>query len=120
MLDVQALPKSFGQPRGFDVLGYLARSIALLPRAHHVQVLLRTDLARARQAAYVELGELTEVHNGVLLKAQADDLDWVARELSRLPFAFKISKPMALRRALAAHGQAMLHSAATRAVNVLR
>jgi predicted DNA-binding transcriptional regulator YafY len=37
---------------------------------------------------------------GVLLAAQADDLDWFARELSRLPFEFEIGGPAALRTAL--------------------
>src|SRR5438093_948784 len=53
----EALPKSFGRPAGFDVLGHLARSIALLPRAHAVEVLLDTDLQSARRAVFVELGE---------------------------------------------------------------
>jgi predicted DNA-binding transcriptional regulator YafY len=35
-----------------------------------------------------------------LLSAQADDLDWFARELSRLPFDFKILTPAAMRESL--------------------
>lgn len=111
---VQALPKSFGRPAGFDVLGYLVRSIAMLPRAYAVEVLLDTDLENARRAVFVELGELKAVRRGVQLCAQADNLDWVARELARLPFGFKIIKPAALRRALAAHGQALIERAAAR------
>ncbi len=108
VVSVEAQPKSFGRPPGFDVLGHLARSIALLPRAHAVEVLLETDLADARRAVFVELGELTAAPRGVRLHAQADDLDWMARELARLPFAFRIVKPAALRRALAAHGRALV------------
>ncbi len=111
VLEVQALPKSFGRPPGFDVLGYLVRSIAMLPRANAVQVMLDTDLERARRVVFVELGTLTACKQGVRLDAQADDLDWVARELARLPFGFKINKPAALRRALAAHGRALVEHA---------
>ena len=109
---VEALPKSFGRPPGFDVLGHLVRSIAMLPRAHAVEVLLGTDLESARRAVFVELGELSACAGGVRLTVQADDLDWVARELARLPFGFRIKKPVALRRALAAHGRALTKRAA--------
>ena len=108
VLEVEALPKSFGRPPGFDVLGYLVRSIAMLPRAHAVEVMLDTDLERARRVVFVELGTLTACERGVRLDAQADDLDWVARELARLPFGFTIKKPAALRRALVAHGRALI------------
>ena len=89
VLTVEALPKSFGRPAGFDVLGHLARSIAQLPRAHTVEVVLATTLEHARRAVFVELGELRPLARGVWLSVQADDLEWVARELSRLPFAFR-------------------------------
>lgn len=112
VLGVEALPQSFGRPAGFDVLGHLVRSIAMLPRAHAVEVLLRTDLAQARRAVFVELGTLAETRGGVRLSAQADDLDWFARELARLPFALRVLKPLALRRALAAHGQRLVDLAA--------
>lgn len=112
VLSVEALPASFGRPDGFDVLGYLARSIATLPRSHAVQALLDTDLASAQRAVRPEIGVLAAVKGGVQLLAQADDLEAMARELGRLPFAFKIIKPMALRRALAAHGQALIAAAA--------
>ena len=108
VLAVEALPKSFGRPPGFDVLGFLIRSIAMLPRAHTVEVMLDTDMERAHRVVFVELGTLTAGSRGVRLDAQADDLDWLARELSRLPFGFRVVKPMALRRALAAHGQALV------------
>ena len=111
MQGVQALPKSFGRPPGFDVLGHLVRSIAMLPRAHAVEVVLDTDLERARRVVFVELGTLTACKQGVRLDAQADDLGWVARELARLPFGFRIRKPIALRRALADHGRMLIERA---------
>lgn len=120
VLDVQALPKSFGRPADFDVLGHLVRSIAMLPRAHAVEVMLHTDLERARRVVFVELGTLTACPGGVRLDVQADDLDWVARELARLPFGFVIKKPAALRRALSAHGLAMIERAALNRVDPSR
>nr|WP_316642226.1 YafY family protein [uncultured Roseateles sp.] len=109
---VEALPASFGRPAHFDVLAYLANSIATLPRSYTVLALLHTDLASARRAVQPELGVLEAAGNGVQLLAQADDLESMARELGRLPFGFRVLKPLALRRALAAHGQALIDSAA--------
>jgi len=100
---VQPLPMSFGSPAGFDVLGYLSHAIATLPRAHSVEVLLHTDLDTARRQLRPELAQLQAVPAGVRLRAEADELDWMARELARLPFGFEIVKPAALRRALAEH-----------------
>lgn len=105
---VEALPSTFQRPDGFDVLDYLTRSIATLPRNHSVQVILLTDLATARAAIYGEMGLLEPIAQGVRLVAQVDDLHAMARDLARLPFPFKVSKPAALRRALALHAKALL------------
>lgn len=99
---VQALPASFGRPPGFDVLAHLRQAIATLPRAHTVRVQLHCDLASAQRAVFAELGTLRAHGRGVQLDTQADNLDWVARELARLPFGFTVQRPAALRRAVAA------------------
>lgn len=108
---VTALPKGFGRPEDFDVLGFLVRSIANLPRAHTVVVTLVTTQERALQAVFIEPGKLQQVGQHVQLSAQADDLAWVAHELARLPFAFKVMKPMALRHEVHALGLALVDRA---------
>ena len=114
---VQALPLVFTRPAGFDALGYLAQSIATLPRAHQIEVLLNTDLTTARREVFAGIG-LLQMHGGhVLLRAQADDLDWFARELSRLPFDFEIRTPEALCAALLARALHLQRMAAPRAIN---
>lgn len=108
ILSVVPLPKSFGRPEAFDVIAYLTESIASLPRAHAIEVELHADLPRARQAVFAAIGTVTSDGARVVLHAQADDLNWFARELSRLPFGFEIIVPKALRAALAAHGRALV------------
>lgn len=98
---VTLLDEHFVRPSGFDALEKLARGIAGIPRGHVVEVLLRTDLATARQAFSSSFGLLEPVDDGVLLRSGADDLDWFARRLAGLPFDFDIRKPAALRGALA-------------------
>jgi predicted DNA-binding transcriptional regulator YafY len=105
---VQPLPASFGRPEGFDTLAHLAEAIATLPRAHAIEVLLHVDLATARNALFEGIGLFEPAAGGVLLHAQADDLDWFARELIRLPFDFEVRRPAALRTALAARARRLL------------
>ena len=90
-------PRAFARPDGFDPSAYLARAMASLPRAIPVEVLLRTDLATATRELFAILGLPEACEEGVLLKGSADDLEWYARELMRLPFEFDVRKPAALR-----------------------
>jgi len=112
VLAVEQREARFVRPASFDVLEYLKRSFASLPRAHSVEVLLHTDLERARREVYAAFGLLEWHERGVLLRSQADDLGWFAQELSRLPFPFEILRPAGLRRALAANARRLLRLAA--------
>jgi predicted DNA-binding transcriptional regulator YafY len=97
---VRALETEFTRPDEFDALGHLAFSIATMPRAHAIEVLLKTELEVAQRELFSSLGVLEQLSEGVLLRAQADNLEWFARELSRLPFDFEIRRPLELREAL--------------------
>ncbi len=108
---VAALALHFERPAGFDALAHLVFSVATLPRKHSVEVLLRTDLPTAQRVLFPTAGVLTWAGDGVLLLGQTDDLRWFARELSRLPFAFEIRRPAALRTALTKHARALLEIA---------
>jgi predicted DNA-binding transcriptional regulator YafY len=48
----------------------------------------------------------------VRLSAQADDLDWFARELARMPFDFAVLAPAALRAAVRRQGARLRRLAA--------
>jgi predicted DNA-binding transcriptional regulator YafY len=72
----------------------------MIPREHSVEVTLHTDLATAQKELVASVGVLEWQGDGVLLRGQADDLEWVARELARLPFDFSVRTPAALRGAL--------------------
>jgi predicted DNA-binding transcriptional regulator YafY len=85
--------------------------MATLPRAHAIEVLLHADLATARRETFDTIGVLEPVGDGTVLFAQADDLDWFARELSRLPFGFEVRHPATLRVALRDHAHRLQHLA---------
>lgn len=104
---LRLLEQRFERPASFDALAHVTLALATLPRAHAVEVLLKSDLAAARREVFPALGVLEPVAGGVLLFGQADDLAWFARELARLPFAFEVRQPAALRGALRAHARAL-------------
>jgi predicted DNA-binding transcriptional regulator YafY len=93
--------RPFTRPEGFDASEYLTRAMASMPRAVAVEVLLHTDMATARRELHPTVGLVEACPEGVLLKGSADELDWYARELMRLPFRFDVRSPRALRHTLA-------------------
>ena len=97
---VLPLPQSFARPEQFDAMAHLAQAIATLPRAHYVEVLLKTDLHIARAHLREAIGVLEQREDGVLLCNQSDDLDWFARQLAALPFGFSVIGPAALNEAV--------------------
>jgi predicted DNA-binding transcriptional regulator YafY len=111
---VRVLEAPFTRPPDFDALEHLTISVATIPRRHAVEVLLHTDLATAQRELFATIGILEQVGNGVLLRGECDDLKWFARELARLPFAFTVRSPRALRTALAAVAQELLAIAGVR------
>jgi predicted DNA-binding transcriptional regulator YafY len=108
IVEAAATDGRFVRPPGFDALGYLDEAVATLPRAHAVQVLLKTDLQTARAHLFSAAGIFEQTAGGILLHHQSDDLDWFARQLARLPFPFEIRGPDALRGALKACAERLL------------
>lgn len=112
IVSVVPVAASFGRPAEFDALQYVRHAITTLPRAHAVSVLLHTDLASAQRRLFTEIGTLeartVRGRPAVLLRGEADDLDWFARELARLPFRFEVIAPAALAGRIAAHARRLL------------
>jgi predicted DNA-binding transcriptional regulator YafY len=108
---VMPLPVRFLRPPGFDALAHLTFSLATLPRAFAVEVLLATDMDTARRELFPTAGVLEWTAAGVLLRSQVDDLDWFARELARLPCEIEVRQPPGLRAAVAAHARRLLRRA---------
>ncbi len=105
------LPINFTKPAGFDALAHVTWTLATMPRAFAAEVLLETDLDTARHELFPAAGVLEWTTDGVVLRAQADDLQWFARELARLPFRFRIRHPAELRDALATVAGQLLQEA---------
>jgi predicted DNA-binding transcriptional regulator YafY len=100
VVQVDALAESFERPADFDPMAHLVRTLAILPRAFAIEVLLKTDLASARVHLFAEAGVLEETPEGVLVHNQSDELEWFARQLAGMPFEFEIRHPPQLREAV--------------------
>jgi predicted DNA-binding transcriptional regulator YafY len=93
--------RAFERPAGFDASEYLDRAMATLPRAIPIEVLFHADIECVRRELSGGMGGVPETcPEGVLLRGSADDLEWCARELMRLPFRFEVRAPDSLRRTL--------------------
>lgn len=97
---LEACEEGFTRPADFDALGYLVRSVATLPRAWTVEVLLKTTLARAQAQFFDTIGVFEQEEDGVVMHNQSDDIAWFARQLASLPFGFEIRRPPELREAV--------------------
>ncbi|NYF58433.1 helix-turn-helix transcriptional regulator [Micromonospora purpureochromogenes] len=96
-------PETFTAPDDFDPVAQVTRSLAGVPYAHSVEVLLETDLVAARRRVPPSVGDVTEVADGVLLRTRAEHLDGMAQLLAGLGWPFTVLRPDALRDAVRAH-----------------
>ncbi|MGP4025752.1 helix-turn-helix transcriptional regulator [Actinomadura sp. 3N407] len=96
---VSAEPGTAGYriPGDIDPVQHVTRSLARVPYAHEVEVLLETGLAEARRRIPATTATLTEVGGGVVMITRAERLDGMARMLAGLGFPFVIRRPAELR-----------------------
>ena len=109
VIDATPQPRPFHRPAEFDILAHLSHSLATLPRKYTIEVILHTDLESARRELFPAIGILEPQKKHTLLRAQADDLRWFARELARLPWRIEVLRPAPLRRALHTHARSLVH-----------
>ena len=106
--EVHPLDTRFERPEDFDAAAHLSFSIASIPRATPIEILLRTDLKTAVENMGDSIGLYEPCVEGILLRSSTDSLDWFAHQLAKLPFDFEIRQPPELREALQAHAERLL------------
>jgi predicted DNA-binding transcriptional regulator YafY len=92
-------------PDGFDAAAFVTRTLARVPWAHEVEVLLRTPVAEAARRFPPTLAELEPDGEDTVLRMRADSLDWVAGLLAGAGCGFVIRRPAGLRDAVGALGR---------------
>ena len=88
------------RPVDFDCVEFVLQSLATAPWGWPVEVLLELSLEEARRRVSPDLGTLEPTAGGVILRTQADPLDWMARELVQIDCPFRILHPPELREAV--------------------
>lgn len=106
--EVRLSAARFTRPQGFDAAAYLKASIATIPRALAVEVLLKADLSTVLAMLPESAGVFEPTADGVLLRTYSDSLEWIARRLAALPCAFEVRAPDALRAAVHDHALRLL------------
>ncbi|WP_435206371.1 helix-turn-helix transcriptional regulator [Micromonospora sp. bgisy143] len=96
---------TFRVPDDFDAVAWVTRSLAGVPYAHEVEVLLETDLDAVRRRIPPTVAELTAGADGVLLRARAESLPGMAVLLAGLGCPFTVRRPEALRAEVAAYAR---------------
>jgi predicted DNA-binding transcriptional regulator YafY len=100
VLALELLEDVFSRPFNFDCAGFVLQSLARVPWGSPIEVLLEIPIAEARRRVAADLGTLEETSDGVLLRTQADALDWMARLLVQIDCPFRIQHPPELRDAV--------------------
>jgi predicted DNA-binding transcriptional regulator YafY len=84
-------------PAGFDSIEFVSRTLARVPWAHAVEVLLHAPVEHAARRFPPTLAELEPAGEHTLLRMRADSLDWVAGLLAGAGCAFTVRRPDELR-----------------------
>ena len=87
-------------PPSFDAVDFVSRTLARVPWAHEVEVVLDAPLATAVGRFPPAVAELEPAGEQTLLRMRADSLDWVARLLAGAGCGFTVRRPAELRASL--------------------
>jgi biotin operon repressor len=77
--------------------GTVTRSLAAVPHAHEIEVVLATTLENAKRRIPPTVATLAETEGGVLLTGRAEHLPGLAAMLAGLGWPFTVRRPAALR-----------------------
>jgi len=97
---IQSISKhdeTFDDPGSIDLLGYVLRAFANVPGAYQVEVLLKTTMDTAQALIPDYLGTLETCDEGIIMRREATNLDWVAMMLLSFDFPVEVKQPDELR-----------------------
>ncbi|GAA2732549.1 YafY family protein [Actinocorallia aurantiaca] len=80
-------------PSDADPVQHVTRSLANVPYAHRVEVVVHTPLEELRKRIPPSVGTLSETSDGTLLSTRADSLDGMAAMLAGLGGRFTVREP---------------------------
>ncbi|MBP2702537.1 YafY family transcriptional regulator [Microbispora sp. RL4-1S] len=99
---------SYEIPEESDPVRQVTASLARVPYAHVVEVILHVPLAEASRRIPPSVATLTETPDGALLRTHAESLDGMAAMIAGLGFPFTILSPPELRTAVRSLAERLL------------
>lgn len=97
---VELTDAGFEPPDDFDPVTHVIRSLANVPYAYEVEVVLHTTLDEARRRIPPSVGTLVESDGSVRFSTRAERLDGMAAMLAGLGWSFDVVRPDELRAAV--------------------
>ena len=85
--------ETFLKPLDFNCVDFVLQSLATISWGWPIEVLLELPMADARRRIAPDMGTLEETRGGVLLRTQADELDYMARYLVQIDCPFRVLHP---------------------------
>lgn len=100
VLEAELQDETFTPPPGFDARDHLLQSLSAAWSGWTTEVVLQAPIEEARRWISPIVGTPEETAQGVVLRVQADNLDWTAHYLLGLPWSFTVHHPPELMEAL--------------------
>ena len=102
ILQLEERDETFLKPLDFNCVDFVLQSLATITWGWPIEVLLELPIADARRRIAPDMGtlEVDEARGGVLLRTQADELDFMARYLVQIECPFRVLHPPELRDAV--------------------
>lgn len=93
-------PETFIRPADFDVQAAVEQALTMAPRSWSIHVVLETTMETARRRVPAAAGTLEQGADGVILRAEAEDLRVAAHFLAGLGCRLRVRQPAELRSTL--------------------
>ncbi len=111
VLEAEIRQETFNSPLDFDTLAHVIQSIPRTPARWQAEVLLETTMEVAQQSLPPSVAMFEQTPEGVMLRCNVNDLDWLAYLLAGLSFPFIVHHPTELRDALRKLAQSIMEQA---------
>ena len=103
IVQVEPLDEKFVRPVNFQALAAVQKALVSAPGTWQLEVWIEATLGEAQRQLQFLKAYFEEHANGVLLRGDTEDLDWMARRLALLAVPFIILQPVELRDLLRQH-----------------